>query len=217
MPINPKLVHAYRLTEPIEARPGGAWVLQYHGESFLTDPGGGNPEPFAWSDPPHEILHFEVRTREEIAGQLRINPAKLGAQNSLVLGNPYGKKKLFVFTDPECPFCGKLHAELKKLTATEPQLAVYIKLYPLKMHPKAYDKARVILGAKSLALLERSFAGGALPAPGPKDSRKPVDATIRFAEANGIHSTPTLVLSDGRVVTGFRDAASIKALLATAR
>ena len=143
----------------------------------------------------------------------RINPAKLGAQDALVMGNPNGKKKLFVFTDPECPFCGKLHAELKKLTATEPQLAIYIKLYPLKMHPKAYDKARVILGAKSLALLERSFAGGALPAPGPKDSRKPVDATIRFAEANGIHSTPTLVLSDGRVVTGFKDAAALRQLL----
>ena len=78
MPINAKLVHVYRLTDPIEARPAGAWVFQYHGESLLTDPGGGNPEPFAWSDQPHEPLGFEVKTREEIAGQLRINPAKLG-------------------------------------------------------------------------------------------------------------------------------------------
>lgn len=78
MPINPKLVHVYRLTDPIEARPKGAWVFQYHGESFITDPDGGNPEPFAWADQPHEVLGFEVKTREEIAGQLRINPAKLG-------------------------------------------------------------------------------------------------------------------------------------------
>ena len=78
MPINPKLVHVYHLTDTIEARPNGAWVFQYHGETFLTDPGGGNPEPFTWSDQPHEILRFEVSTREEIAGQLRINPAKLG-------------------------------------------------------------------------------------------------------------------------------------------
>jgi hypothetical protein len=78
MPINPKLVHVYRLTDPIEARPKGAWVFQYHGESFLTDPDGGNPEPFAWSDQAHEALGFEVVTREEIAGAMRINPAKLG-------------------------------------------------------------------------------------------------------------------------------------------
>ena len=78
MPINPKLVHVYRLLDPIEGRPEGAWVFQYHGETFVTDPGGGNPEPFAWSDQPHEAIGFEVKTREEIAGALRINPAKLG-------------------------------------------------------------------------------------------------------------------------------------------
>lgn len=147
----------------------------------------------------------------------RINPSRLSMKDSLVMGNPIAKKKLFVFTDPECPYCAKLHAELKKLVAMEPNVAIYIKLYPLKMHPKAYDKARVILGAKSLALLERSFAGGTLPAPGPRDAKKPVDDTMRFAESVGINSTPTLVLPDGRVLTGFKDAASIKALLATAR
>ena len=78
MPINPKLVHVYQLLDPIEARPNGAWVIQYHGESFLTDPGGGNPEPFAWADQPHQAVAFDVKTREEIAGQLRINPAKVG-------------------------------------------------------------------------------------------------------------------------------------------
>ncbi len=77
MPINPKLVHVYRLTDKIEGRAEGAWVFQYHGESFLTDPNGGNPEPLAWADQPHDLLAFEVMTREEIAGLLRINPAKL--------------------------------------------------------------------------------------------------------------------------------------------
>jgi hypothetical protein len=78
MPINPKLVHVYQLSDAIGGRPNGAWVFQYHGETFLTDPGGGNPESFAWSDPPHQTLGFEVKTREEIAGMLRINPAMLG-------------------------------------------------------------------------------------------------------------------------------------------
>jgi hypothetical protein len=78
MPINPKLVHVYQLSDPVEGRANGVWVFQYHGESFLTDPGGGNPEPFAWTDQPHQVLAFEVKTREEIAGALHINPAKLG-------------------------------------------------------------------------------------------------------------------------------------------
>jgi len=143
----------------------------------------------------------------------RLDPAQLKTDAALVMGNPKGKKRLFVFTDPECPFCAKMHTELKKLAALEPELAIYIKLYPLKMHPNAYDKARVILGRKSLAMLEKSFAGGELPAPGAKDAKKPVDDTMRFAESVGINSTPTLVLPDGRMLPGYRDAKSMQDLL----
>jgi hypothetical protein len=78
MPINPKLVHVYQLLDAIEGRPDGGWVFQYRGETFLADPGGGNPVPFAWSDQAHHVLGFGVKTREEIAGTLRINPAQLG-------------------------------------------------------------------------------------------------------------------------------------------
>jgi thiol:disulfide interchange protein DsbC len=143
----------------------------------------------------------------------RLDPATLKSDHGLVMGNPKGKKKLYVFTDPECPFCAKLHVELKKLVALEPDLAIYIKLFPLKMHPHAYDKARVILGEKSLKLLEKSFAGEALPAPGTHDPKKPVDDSIHFAESAGINSTPTLVLADGRIVPGFKDAKAMQQLL----
>ena len=77
MPINPNLVRVFQLLDPIESRPKGAWVFQYRGEDFLTDPGGGNPEPFSWNDQTHQAIDFGVKTREEIASQLRINPAKV--------------------------------------------------------------------------------------------------------------------------------------------
>jgi thiol:disulfide interchange protein DsbC len=163
---------------------------------------------------------FDVATRTP-AGEAyppkkpleRLHPETLSTKNALVMGNPRGKKRLFVFTDPECPFCAKMHVELKKLAAMEPDLAIYIKLFPLKMHPHAYDKARVILGARSLALLEKSFAGGKLPEPGPKDSKKPVDDTMKYAESVGITSTPTLVLPDGRILAGLKDAKAVQQLL----
>jgi thiol:disulfide interchange protein DsbC len=143
----------------------------------------------------------------------RLDPATLSTKNALVMGNPKGKKKLFVFTDPECPFCAKMHTELKKLVALEPDLTVYIEMFPLKMHPHAYDKARVILGARSLALLEQSFAGKKLPSPGAKDAKKPVDDTMRYAESVGINSTPTLVLPDGRILPGAKDVEALRKLL----
>ena len=78
MPINSKLVHVSRLTDPIEGRADGAWLIQYHGQSFVTDVGGANAEPFHWKDQAHEPVDFDVVTQEELAGVLRVNPALLG-------------------------------------------------------------------------------------------------------------------------------------------
>ena len=143
----------------------------------------------------------------------RLDPATLQTEHSLVMGNPAGKKRLFVFTDPECPFCAKMHVELKKLVALEPDLVVYIKLFPLKIHPHAYDKARVILSEKSLKLLEKSYAGETLPVPKASDAKLPVDDILHYAESVGIEGTPTLVLSDGRILPGLRDAEAMRQLL----
>ena len=162
---------------------------------------------------------YDIASRQVVGApveqkhQERLDPATLPTEQSLILGNPNGKKRLFVFTDPECPFCAKMHAELKKLVALEPDLVVYIKLFPLKMHPHAYDKSRVILGEKSLQLLERSFAGEPLPAPKARDAKKAVDDGMRFAESVGIDATPTLVLPDGRILPGLKDAEAMRALL----
>jgi thiol:disulfide interchange protein DsbC len=165
---------------------------------------------------------FSLETKKPAAdGQSKsspLNPAKVNTNslpinNSIVLGNPDGKKRLFVFTDPDCPFCSKLHTELIKLIYMEPDLAIFVKMFPLKMHPGAYDKARVILGGDAPYLLNKAFAGEQLPAPGPKDAKEPVDESIKLGQSLGITSTPTLVLPDGRIVAGFRDASKIKKLV----
>ena len=139
--------------------------------------------------------------------------AKIPTANSIVMGNPSGKKRLFVFTDPDCSFCAKLHGELKKLVAMEPELVIYIKMFPLKMHPQAYDKARVLLGSKSLEMLEKAFAHGELPQPGDNDPKEPVDETIKLGESLGINGTPALILPDGRVIAGAREAGALRELL----
>jgi thiol:disulfide interchange protein DsbC len=138
---------------------------------------------------------------------------KIPLSNSIVMGNPDGKKRMFVFTDPDCPFCGKLHGELKKLVSLEPDLTIYIKMYPLDMHPGAYDKARVILGRGSLDLLEKAFAGEKLPAPGEKDPKEPVDESIKLGTSLGVDGTPAMILPNGRMVAGTMDATKIRSLM----
>ena len=84
--INPKLVHAYVLLDPIAERPDGAWMIEYHGHAFLLEPGGGNPEPFVWNGQPRQLIEnrgrnsppligFDAMTQQEIASDLEINPA----------------------------------------------------------------------------------------------------------------------------------------------
>jgi thiol:disulfide interchange protein DsbC len=164
---------------------------------------------------------FDIDTRKMISPPPKKVPRELSKsqldrielEDSIIMGNGNGRKRMFVFTDPDCPHCKRLHEELKKLVSMEPDLAIHIKMYPLRMHRKAYDKARVILAAGSLDLLNKAFAGKKLPAPGEKDRKEPVDETIELAQSLGIRGTPAIVFPDGRLVTGFRDAKRMQALL----
>lgn len=143
----------------------------------------------------------------------RIDVASIPLSNSILIGNPEGKKKLFVFTDPDCPFCKKLHWELVKLVYMEPDLEIVVKMFPLKMHPTAYEKARVILGAGTSYLLDKAFSGEQLPTPGEKDLKELVDESIKLGEKLGVRVTPTLVLPDGRMISGFREADKLRRLI----
>jgi len=163
---------------------------------------------------------FDIASKSLVGAQVvapphtgKVDTASIPLTDSIVMGNPNGKKRLIVFTDPDCPFCAKLHWELVKLTYMEPDLAIYVKMFPLKTHPKAYDKARVILGGKSPKLLDKAFAGESLPDPGLNDPSRPVDDTIKIGETIGVSGTPTLVLPDGRLLAGVRSATQLKDLI----
>jgi thiol:disulfide interchange protein DsbC len=133
--------------------------------------------------------------------------------NAIIMGNPKGSKKLYVFTDPDCPYCRKGHTELKKLAKIAPDVAIYIMLYPLPMHPGAYDKARTIFETKSLDLMDKAFEGKDVPKPEKESSKKAIDENVKFANANGISGTPTMVMPDGKIEVGMRDAETMKKML----
>ena len=86
MAITTKHVRVHALVGPVEGRPDGAWILEYRGQAFLMDPGGGRPEPFTDDGRERRPIEsrvrakapapgFDVMTREDIARALRINPA----------------------------------------------------------------------------------------------------------------------------------------------
>lgn len=144
----------------------------------------------------------------------KVDPKTIPVANALVMGNPKGSKKLYVFTDPDCPYCRTMHTELKKLEKMAPDVAIHVMLMPLAMHPAAYDKSRAVLEKRSLKLLDTAFAGKELPKPSTADAGKAaLDENIKFANANGINGTPTLIMPDGTIMVGGMDAADLKQAL----
>jgi thiol:disulfide interchange protein DsbC len=122
-------------------------------------------------------------------------------KDTLLMGSPNAAKKIIVFTDPDCPFCGKLHDEMKKVIAKRQDIAFYLKLFPLKsVHPDAERKSKSIMCQKSLSLLDDAYKGRQIPDPSCKSGL--ISGNIKLAEELGIKAVPTLIFPDGRVKTG---------------
>jgi len=151
---------------------------------------------------------IEVKTRKNKTAERltmlresrRVDFSKIPLNQALVMGDPVAPKKVAVFTDPDCPYCGKLHWEMEKVVRENKDIVFFILLYPLNFHKDAYWKSKSIQCWKSLNLLEEAFAQK--PIPRPNCETKEIDSNIRLAESLGITGTPTLALPDGRVHTG---------------
>jgi len=137
-----------------------------------------------------------------------VDYAKIPLDKSLIIGGKDAKYKVIVFTDPDCPYCAKIHEEIKKVVEERKDIAFYLKFMPLSMHPDAFWKAQSILCKSSLQWLEDNFAKKEIPKPD-CDNKQEVEANIKLASELGITGTPTLVLPDGMVMAGGKDAKSL--------
>ena len=145
----------------------------------------------------------------------QVDISKIPLDDAVIIGNPTALNRIIVFDDPECSFCRKLHPEMKKVVAEHPDIAFFIKMFPLSMHPNAKPKAQSIVCAKlqgsneqAAALLEDSLAGKKLPAPTCDSDQVKKNIALAKKELS-IKSTPTLIMPDGRVILGFKEADSI--------
>lgn len=159
---------------------------------------------------------IDVRTRESVTDARvsslnRTDVTKIPIEGALVVGNPKAKRKVIVFSDPDCHFCGMLHAEMKKIVEKDRSVAFHIKLYSRANNPASTEKATAVICEKSLSLLEDAYAGRPVP-PAKCTTTSPAD-TYKLAQSLKINGTPTMILPDGRVIRGYRDADTIRKLL----
>lgn len=121
-----------------------------------------------------------------------------------------GARTVAIFSDPDCPYCRRLEAEMKSLT----DITIYTFLMPIaSLHPEARSKAISVWCSR-----DRVAAWHALMWRDEKISAKecphPVDRNVALGDRLGISGTPTLVAADGRVLPGAASNAQIEAWLA---
>jgi len=148
-------------------------------------------------------------TRERVEALRKdrlVNVQGLPLQDALVLGKSEAPIKLIVFTDPGCPYCAKLHGEMKALAAKRADIVFYLKIFTLvSPDPKV---AQTIVCERSLALLEDAY--GRKDVPSRSCASKEIDDNMKFVEANGIDAAPAVIFPDGSVQLGYLDAASLE-------
>ncbi|QWR78273.1 DsbC family protein [Candidatus Magnetomonas plexicatena] len=149
---------------------------------------------------------LKLKTKENLTdkrmGELKkFDYKSIPTKNAIVLGSKKAKYKIIVFTDPDCPFCQKLHGDLKQVVAERDDIAFYIMLFPLtEIHPDSYKKAVSIMCTKSMKLLDDAAEKKEIPEE--NCSTKAVDDNIKLGNKLGITGTPTVILPDGRQYRG---------------
>jgi thiol:disulfide interchange protein DsbC len=100
---------------------------------------------------------------------------------------------------------------MKRILEERKDIVFFIKLFPLKSHPAAYEKSKAIICEKSLKLLEDAYEKKPLPKPACQTSA--VDDNIKLADKLGIPSLPFMILPDGSGIAGYKDAQTLSNLI----
>jgi len=160
------------------------------------------------------ILEISTKTnltQERVSDLNRLDVSQVPLDNAIVLGDKEAKHRVIVFSDPDCPYCSKLHEEMKKVVQKRNDIAFFIKLYPLSFHKDAYGKSKSIVCEKSLALLEDAYAKKSLREA--KCETTELDENIELAKKLGLRGTPAIILPNGNLISGYKDADSIISLI----
>jgi len=133
--------------------------------------------------------------------------ADLSHAIKVVHGN--GARTLYLFSDPDCPYCHRLEESLAKVE----NVTIYTFVYPLtQLHPQAVEHATQIwCSPDRVKAWDQWMSGtplGAAPA-----CATPIEANLQFGAKLGIRGTPTLLTADGRQLSGFSTPERIEAFL----
>ena len=121
------------------------------------------------------------------------------------------KATLTVFTDVDCPYCRKLHAEVEALNAMG--IAVRYLAFPRTgLNTETHRKMSSTWCAEDrLAMLTSAERGGEVPLA--DCAADPIASQYQLGREVGVTGTPALVLEDGTMLPGYVPAATLGSYL----
>jgi len=167
-------------------------------------------------------LYDMKEQRDLTAGVLedlnKIDTSTLPSADAIATVRGNGERKLYVFSDPDCPYCKRLEAELTKLD----NVTIFTFMMPLEqLHPDSKGKSIAVWCSA-----DRTQAWRRLVAPDVKGAaasaeiakspcENPIARNLALADRLGINGTPTLIFENGQKASGALPVAEIERRLAT--
>lgn len=159
---------------------------------------------------------YDMQTRKDLTAPKRAAAEKIDVSKfpladafTRVKGN--GSRKLYLFSDPDCPFCKTLESDV---LAKIDNVTIYTFMYPLdSLHPQARAKAESVwcLPEAGRAAAWEALAQGTQPPA--KKCDNPIERNIALAESIGFQGTPAMVSEDGRKLPGLVPLARLESFL----
>ena len=120
---------------------------------------------------------------------------------TLTFGVEKADKQIFVISDPLCPFCSKLHHNIKSLISNGYNLKVNVIFYPLPIHPYAKEVSAAILCYQKPSMLDFIFQArnnlSAVKKLASIACNKGFDLLkthVRFAKKVNVNGTPNILI-----------------------
>lgn len=159
---------------------------------------------------------FDLDTHEDLTERrlealTRIDVKQLPLADSFEVVRGDGKRQLYLFEDPDCPYCKKFEEQLPKVD----NVTLHVFLYPLTtIHPHAYQHALDVWCSKDRQKVWADKMLKGVDPPATPKCANPIDRNLALGEKLHIDGTPTIVFADGRVRAGMLTAEELEHMLA---
>ena len=150
-----------------------------------------------------DLLNINSReniTEARMADLNRIDFAALPLDKAIkeVRGN--GKRQVAVFSDPDCPYCKRLEVEFAQMT----DITIYNFMMPIpSLHPRAQNKAEQIWCQPDRTAAWTAWMREGKNPPPVAACANPVAETMALGQQHGFNGTPTMVMPNGKVISGY--------------